>query len=83
MVSIGMAITSDCHVWRMKELGRNLFVSRLLRRIRHVCDVNVQIYSKSNRVCLEGGLNLNCSRYHPVVDFMQIYEHCFTKLRTI
>lgn len=83
MVSIGMATTSDCHAWSMKESGRNLFVSRLLRRIRHVCDVDVHIYSKSNGVCLEGGMNLNCSGYHPVVDFMHIYEHCLTKLRTI
>lgn len=55
MVSIGMATSLDCNVWSMKELGRNVFVSRLLRRIRHVCDVNVPIDSKSKGVFLVGG----------------------------
>jgi hypothetical protein len=52
VVSIGMATSLDCHMWRMKELGRNVFASRLMRRIRHACDVNIPIDSKSKGVCL-------------------------------
>lgn len=71
MVSVGMATPLDCHVWSMKELGRNVFVGKLLRSIRHVYDVNVPIDSKSKGVCL-GGLNLYRLGYQPVVDFMHL-----------
>jgi hypothetical protein len=55
VVSVWMATFLDYHMWSMKELGRNVFASRLLRRIRHVCDVSVPIDSKNKGVCLVGG----------------------------
>jgi len=55
VVNVWMATFLDCHVWSMKELGRNVFASRLLRRIRRVCDANVPVDSKSKGVCLLGG----------------------------
>jgi hypothetical protein len=47
VVSVGMATPLDCHVWSMKESGRYVFASMLLRRIRHMYDVNVPINIKS------------------------------------
>jgi hypothetical protein len=55
VVSVWMATFLDYHMWSMKESGRNVFVSRLLGRIRHVRDVCVPIDSKSKGVCLVGG----------------------------
>jgi hypothetical protein len=52
VLSVGMTTPLDCHVWSMKESGRNVFASRLLRRIRLVCDVNVPVDSKNKGVCL-------------------------------
>lgn len=41
-------------MWNIKESRKKVFVSSLLRNIRHACNVNVQMDCKINRVCLWG-----------------------------